>query len=232
MLRRTNLAKFMATTVLRSGGKAHVPGKPEGYSPEKTEFPMQPMSLHNETFSPMDTQYGQNPIMGKLLDQPLPLYDELVTGQARLYYQEPAKFWTRLEGDDVLLMEDHDREEWNERPYIGVCHLYEPPLGTEDRPQRIEAGGNPGDSIIVNCIGNCAPHVQQSPYYMLFKGYSKNKCPMCQQWFYLHNRPWLVMHPDWTDEPAADEGPAYTFAEIEAEFDRDFHEFAIYLNGE
>ena len=35
-----------------------------------------------------------------------------------------------------------------------------------------------------------------------------------------------------TDEPAADEGPAYTFAEIEGEFDRDFHEFAVYLNCE
>ena len=40
------------------------------------------------------------------------------------------------------------------------------------------------------------------------------------------------MHPDWTDEPAADEGPAYTFAEIENEFDRDFHEFGVYLNIE
>jgi hypothetical protein len=237
MLRRTNLSKFMASAMLRfSVGESSQRHNPDEHGQpaaplEKTEFPAQPMTLTNDTFSPPDA-WMKSPVLGKLIDQSFPVYDDVITGQSRLYWQEPAKCWHRIEGDDVLLMEEHDKEEWNDRPYVGVNHLYEPPLGSEMRPQRVEGTGNPGDYVVVNCIGNCAPHVQASPYYMQFKGYRVNKCPMCQQHFYLHNRPWLVMHPDWTDEPAADEGPAYTFAEIEAEFDRDFHEFAIFINGE
>jgi len=203
---------------------------PLNYSKEK-EFPMMPHRLEDDTFALPDS-WRKNPLLGKLLDQSLPAYDDLVTGAARLHWQEPAKVWTMLEADDVLVLEEHDREEWNDTPYIGVAHLYEPPVGTEERPIRIETGGSPGDNSIVSCMGNCAPHIPQSTFYTSLKGYSKNKCVMCQQWYYIHNRPWLVMHPDWTDEPAADEGPAFTFAEMESEFDRDFHEFALYLNGE
>jgi len=181
---------------------------------------------------PPPESWRKNPIMGKLLDQSIVAYDDIVTGAGRLFWQEPAKTWQLFEHDDVLVLEEHDREEWNEKPYVGVAHLYEPPVGSEDRPIRVEVQGNPGDNQVLLCFGSCAPHVPQSTYYMPYKGYTKNKCPMCQQWFYVHNRPWLTMHPDWTDEPASDEGPAYTFAEVEGEFDRDFHEFAIFLTAE
>ena len=130
------------------------------------------------------------------------------------------------------MLVEHDKEEYNERPYLTVNHLYEPPIGSEDRPLRLEGTGNPGDAQVALCQGDCAPHVPDGAYGLMFKGYAKNICPMCHQHFYVHNRPWLVMHPDWTDDPAADEGPAYTFAEIEAEFDRDFHEFSVYLGME
>lgn len=225
MLRKTQLSLLSASRAFLSGG-GHTGPTPY----QDRSYPVQPHEL-GELQQPPDS-WRKSPIMGKLLDQSIPVYDDVVTGTGRLYWQEPAKFWHLFEADDTLMLEEHDREEWNERPYIAVNHLYEPPIGSEERPIRIEATGNPGDQQMVLCFGNCAPHVPQSNYYMMMKGYSKTKCPMCQQWFYIHNRPWLVMHPDWTDEPAADEGPAYTFTEIEAEFDRDFHEFGVYLNAE
>ena len=223
MLRRTNMAMMAASRALLSGGGS-------GPSPyQDKSYPMQPHNRGDTVGLPTEWKKGA---MSKLLDQSIPIYDDTVTGAARVHWQEPAKVWQMYEADDTLMLEEHDKEEWNDKPYIAVNHLYEPPMGCEERPIRIEATGNPGDNQILVCFGNCAPHVPQSVYYMMMKGYSKNKCAMCQQWFYVHNRPWLVMHPDWTDEPAADEGPAYTFAEVEAEFDRDFHEFAVYLNAE
>jgi hypothetical protein len=176
--------------------------------------------------------YKNNAIMSKLLDQQGALYDDQITGTARVHYQEPARAWHLFNSDDTLVLEEHDKEEWNEKPYVSINHLYEPPVGCEERPVRIEGGSNPGDMTLVACMGSCAPHIPQTLYAMLMKGYATQKCPMCSQYFYVHNRPWLIMHPDWTDEPAADEGPAYTFAEIESEFDRDFHEFSVYLNCE
>ena len=222
-MRRSAIQLFAATRAAFSGGGA---GSPSPYNGK--DYPMMPHDI-NELSGP---NFTKSPLMTKLMDQSLPVYDDVLTGVARVHWQEPAKVWNMFEADDTLVMQEHDREEWNDKPYIGVSHLYEPPLGSEERPIRVEAVGNPGDHQVVMCFGNCAPHVPQSTYYMYMRGYRNNKCPMCQQWFYIHNRPWLVMHPDWTDEPAADEGPAYTFAEIEAEFDRDFHEFSVYLNAE
>eukprot|EP00744_Colponema_vietnamica_P004668 GILI01006930.1.p1 GENE.GILI01006930.1~~GILI01006930.1.p1 ORF type:complete len:234 (-),score=54.24 GILI01006930.1:155-823(-) len=222
MLRRSNCTLFAAATrMLRSGGGGDLTNK---------DHPIQPEELGSLVEPPQGWSHG--PVLGRLMDQNVPLYDDTVTGIARWHWQEPARVWNMFEADDTLVLQEHDREEWNEKPYVGVSHLYEPPLGSEERPMRIETQGNPGDHQVLMCFGNCAPHVPQSTFYMMMKGYAKNKCPMCQQWFYIHNRPWLVMHPDWTDEPAADEGPAYTFAEIESEFDRDFHEFSVYLNAE
>ena len=184
-----------------------------------------------EQIQPPDI-WAKSPVMSKLMDQAIPIYDDQVVGAARVHWQEPARVWHLVEGDDCLVLEEHDKEEWNDKPYVGVEHLYEPPHGSEERPIRIEATGNPGDNQVLLCFGNCAPHIPHSSYYMIMKGYQASKGPMCQQFFYVHNRPWLIMHPDWTDEPASDDGPAYTFAEIESEFDRDFHEFGVFLNGE
>jgi hypothetical protein len=225
MLRRSSIGLFAASRLLLSGG-GHGPKEPY----HNKDYPVMPHNM--EIMEDFPEGWKKSPILSKLLDQSNATYDDVISGGARVAFQEPARYWQLFHADDALVLEEHDREEWNDKPYIGVNHLYEPPLGTEERPLRIEANGNPGDQQIVMCFGNCAPHVPQSTYHMLFKGYSKNKCPMCQQWFYVHNRPWLIMHPDWTDEPAADEGPAFTFAEIEAEFDRDFHEFGVYLNAE
>jgi hypothetical protein len=194
------------------------------------EFPNMPHDLSTSTHD--WSHFTKSPALSRLLDQGNVMYDDTCTGTERVRYQEPAKSWFQFASDDTLIMEEHDKEEWNEKPYVTVNHLYEPPVGSEERPIRVEANGNPGDQQLVGCFGNCAPHIPQSNYVMMMKGYFKNKCPMCQQFYYIHNRPWIVMHPDWTDEPAADEGPAYTFAEIEAEFDRDFHEFSVYLNIE
>lgn len=233
MLRRTFARSLVASRALLSGGSG-IPADMDHYAVDKyrkdKDYPNMPHDVA-ETHYNFDA-YKRNKFVTKMLDQQIPLYDDTVTGFARVLWQEPARQWSKFNIDDTLILEEHDKEEWNQKPYVGVGHLYEPPSGSEDRPIRIEANGNPGDQQIVMCLGNCAPHIPQSNYIMLFKGYQKNKCPMCQQWFYIHNRPWLVMHPDWTDEPAADEGPAYSFAEIEAEFDRDFHEFALYLNME
>jgi hypothetical protein len=178
------------------------------------------------------SKFYKNPLLKRMMDSSTVLYDDQVTGTERARYQDPARAWHYFAADDALAMEEHDKEEWNDKPYVTVNHLYEPPVGSEERPVRVECVGNPGDYNILQCFGNCAPHITVSPYLLMMKGYATNKCPMCQQFYYVHNRPWLVMHPDWTDEPASDEGPAYTFAEIESEFDRDFHEFSIYLNAE
>eukprot|EP01084_Bolivina_argentea_P047890 88288_1 len=224
MMQRTKLAKFAFTRALLSGGG---PGTPSPW--QDKEYPNMPhdVSLQHG----WGTDVAKNPLLNKLLDQNNPMYD-VVVGAGRVYWQEPARVWWNTEADDTLIMQEHDKEEWNDKPYVGVSHLYEPPLGTEERPCRLEVLGNPGDATAVACFGSCAPHVPMGTYFMMMRGYQTTKCPMCQQWYYIHNRPWLVMHPDWTDEPAADEGPAFTFAEIESEFDRDFHEFAVYLNAE
>lgn len=225
MLRRTQVAKFAATALLRSGGGSKTP------TPwQDKEYPNQPHYIELSQGLPEGAL--KNPLLSKILDQNAPMYDDVVVGAGRVHWQEPAKVWWNVEADDTLVMQDHDKEEWNDKPYVGVNHLYEPPLGSEERPIRIEAMGNPGDVVPVACFGSCAPHIPVSTYFMMMRGYQSTKCPMCQQWYYIHNRPWLIMHPDWTDEPAADEGPAFTFAEIESEFDRDFHEFAVYLNAE
>jgi hypothetical protein len=224
MFRRTAGRAFAATAMNLSGGGGDV----KRY--EDKTYPNQPHHIAeaNKEFAPgFPGAFWSN-----FLDQKIPLYDDVVVGTPRVRWQEPARSWHLFSVDETLVLEEHDKEEWNEKPYVGVNHLYEPPVGCEERPIRVEAAGNPGDNQVMSCFGNCAPHIPQSTYLLLMKGYQKNKCPMCQQWFYIHNRPWLVMNPDWTDEPAADEGPAYTFAEVEAEFDRDFHEFSIYLNVE
>jgi len=225
MLRRTNVARFVSSRLMLSGG-----GGPSPSPYQDRQYPMMPHEK-DDLIAPPEN-WRKNPLISKLLDQSTPAYDDMVTGGGRLHWQEPAKTWHLFEADDCLLLEEHDMEEWNEKPYVAVNHLYEPPVGIEERPIRLEAGGNPGDNQVIYCAGNCAPQVPHSNFYMNMKGYVKNKCPMCQTWIYVHNRPWLIMHPDWTDEPAADEGPAYTFFEIEAEFDRDFHEFAVFLCAE
>ena len=222
MLRRTLAFQFAATNVALGGEVKKYKDK---------EYPNMPHQAADDA----TLQYPKGwlgPLLNKVLDQRAPMYDDQVVGTPRVRWQEPAKSWHMFAVEETLVLEEHDKEEWNDKPYIGVDHLYSPPPGCEERPIRLETAGNPGDNQVITCFGNCAPHVPQGQYVMMMKGYQKNKCPMCQQWFYIHNRPWLVMHPDWTDEPAADEGPAYTFAEIEAEFDRDFHEFSIYLNVE
>lgn len=237
MLRRTFARSFAASRALLSGGGGSGHGVPADYHHNAVDkyrtdkdFPNMP---HDITESHYNFEaYHRNPFIQKMFDQSIPMYDDTVTGFSRVLWQEPARQWNLFNIDDTLILQEHDKEEFNNKPYVGVAHLYEPPAGCEDRPLRLEANGNPGDQQVVMCLGNCAPHIPQSNYVMMMKGYAKNKCPMCQQWFYIHNRPWLMMHPDWTDEPAADEGPAYTFAEIESEFDRDFHEFALYLNME
>lgn len=236
MLRKTLPTRFFrGSSVLLSGGHSganhtHYPSNMAHVSHDRynrdTEFPNQPHYVAHENFS---WDNYNNPIVRKLADTKIPMYDDTAVGFERVLWQEPARQWSFFNVDDTLVLEEHDREEWNEKPYVTVNHLYEPPTGCEERPMRIDANGNPGDAQIVHCFGNCAPHIPQTNYVMLMRGYRKNKCPMCQQYFYVHNRPWLVMHPDWTDEPAADEGPAYTFAEVESEFDRDFHEFCVYL---
>jgi hypothetical protein len=235
MFRRSLVSAFAATRVALSGGGGgtwpepdHIGGSINRY--EDKAYPNMPHELAHNTHDL--SVFKNNPIMGKMLDQYNALYDDQVTGSARALFQDPARAWYAFDYASTVIMEEHDREEWNDKPYVTVNHLYEPPSGSEERPIRVEAYGNPGDNQLVACFGDCAPHVPQSMYVMIMKGYAKNKCPMCQQWYYIHNRPWLIMHPDWTDEPAADEGPAYTFAEIESEFDRDFHEFGVYLNIE
>lgn len=232
MLRRTVASRIAPTRALLSGGdwtgNGHVSGSVERFKDK--EYPNMPHAVSSATNDL--SVYKNNPVIGKILDQYSVLYDDQVTGAGRALYQDPARAWHSFSNTDTLMLEEHDREEWNDKPYVTVNHLYEPPVGCEERPVRVEGQGNPGDIQMVACMGNCAPHVPSTMYAMLFKGYFKNKCPMCQQFFYVHNRPWLIMHPDWTDEPAADEGPAYTFAEVESEFDRDFHEFGVYLNQE
>jgi hypothetical protein len=241
-MRRTLVSGFRATLMALSEGNktvafAYPPRHHSADAPvhmrdhfSQEEHPMQPHNLRNEGAPP--AAWTKHPIMGKMVDQAMPMYDDVLVGAARLMWQEPAKQWHHYEADEVFMLEEHDKEEWNDKPYVGVDHLYDPPLGSEIRPMRVEGTGNPGDIILLACQGQCAPHVPTGNYNIMLRGYQTSQCPMCQQYFYMHNRPWLVMHPDWTDEPAADEGPAYTFAEIESEFDRDFHEFGLYLNAE
>lgn len=226
MLRRTLARPMTASRKLLGGGGI---GLNKTYADR--EFPNMPWHAAEANKTPQEGMHN-SPVLKYLFTQPCPIWEDTTTGTDRVFFQEPCRHWHIYSGDDTLVLEEHDREEWNEKPYVTINHLYEPPVGSFERPVRFEASGNPGDKQIVQCEGDCAPHVPQSHYAMLMKGYFKNKCPMCQQHFYLHNRPWLVIHPDWTDEPAADEGPAFTFAEIESEFDRDFHEFGVYLNLE
>eukprot|EP00760_Papus_ankaliazontas_P016949 PhM_4_TR1695/c0_g1_i1/m.19039 len=227
-MRRTNTALFRRSVAALSGGNTG--GQPHGIPHNDQLSPNMPWHVTAaQQTPPAEWKKG---IMGKFLDQSLPLYDDVVRGSARVEWQEPCRTWHMWAYDETLVLEEHDKEEWNERPHIGVNHLYEPPVGSESRPMRVEGNGNPGDKVVTLCIGNCAPHVPDGTYLMPMRGYQVNQCPMCMQHFYVHNRPWLVMHPDWTDDPAADEGPAYTFEEVEGEFDRDFHEFALYLNAE
>jgi len=227
MLRKSTFSLMSSSRVLLSGGGVDLHN-----SFKDKEFPNMPHQQAKSTLSLDKSGLYKSPLLKRMLDSSTVLYDDQVTGTERVRYQDPARSWHFFAVDDTLLLEEHDKEEWNEKPYYGVQHLYEPPVGCEERPVRLEGDGNPGDYMLANCYGNCAPHVTMTPYLMMMKGYQKNKCPLCNQFYYVHNRPWLVMHPDWTDEPASDEGPAFTFAEIEAEFDRDFHEFSIYLNAE
>ena len=223
MFRRSAATFFAATAPVLSGG-----GGVERYAHK--ESPNMPHGIAKQTSGYPKAGIGMTP--QSFFDTNVSLYDDYVNGVARVRWQEPAKTFHAFAVNDALMMEEHDKEEWNELPYTGVQHLYEPPVGCKDRPIRIEAAGNPGDHHIILCIGNCAPHIPWNPQYIQFKSYKNVECQMCHQWFYIHNRPWLVVHPDWTDEPADDEGPAFTFAEVEAEFDRDFHEFSVYLNYE
>ena len=222
MLRRSAALNFAATTVALSAGGV-----------EKYPAAEYPNAGHHVTAR--DKSYGKGGVgmtPQKFFDTNVSLYDDAVSGLNRVRWQEPARSYHLFANQESVVMEEHDKEEWNEKPYINVSHLYEPPHGCKERPIRIDGTGNPGDDHTVMCMGNCAPHVPYNPMYVMVKSYRNHECALCHQWFYIHNRPWLVVHPDWTDEPADDEGPAFTFAEVEAEFDRDFHEFSIYLNYE
>lgn len=222
MLRRSALLNFAATKAALGGGGLEK--YPDADRPNAGHH----VTARNKSYPKQGI--GMTP--QKFFDTNVSLYDDAVSGISRVRWQEPARNYHMFSNHEAVMMEEHDKEEWNEKPYVGVSHLYEPPIGCKERPIRIDGTGNPGDFHTVMCLGNCAPHVPFNPTYRMVKSYAESDCPMCSQWFYVHNRPWLVVHPDWTDEPADDEGPAFTFAEVEAEFDRDFHEFSIYLNYE
>ena len=192
--------------------------------------PGMPWHFANQSFDKSKIAGGG--ITSKLFDTGMPLMHEHVRGATRWAWQEPAKYHYNVVADDCVALEEHDMEEFNEQPYCTVNHLYEPPQGSEDNPLRIEIGGMPGDIGMLRCMGNCAPHVPQATWIIPVKGYSKNQCPMCHQWMYIHNRSQLLIHPDWTEDPASDEGPQFKFSEVESEFDRCFHDFAFYLNLE
>ena len=197
---------------------------------KEKEIPNQPHRFTSSTHDP--NKEFLIPFANKIKMMDGPLYDDTTKTLERLRWQEPARSWHLFSAEETLMLEEHDKEEWNDKPYVTVNHLYEQPMGCEDRPMRFEGCGNPGDKLIMWCRGNCTAHVPQGSWFMHVRGYNKHRCILCDQYFYVHNRPWLVMHPDWTDDPAEDDGPAFTFAEVEAEFDRDFHEFGLFLNVE
>uniref|UniRef100_A0A7S4NLZ5 Uncharacterized protein n=1 Tax=Paramoeba aestuarina TaxID=180227 RepID=A0A7S4NLZ5_9EUKA len=199
--------------------------------PEKGDDPAMPWRA-GEDNADITQAFKTNGLMSKLLDTAIARDDEAVRGRHRYEYQEPARYHYDKVTDECIALEEHDMEEFNEQPYITVNHLYEPPVGSAENPIRLEASGLPGDCVNVKCMGNCAPHVPAAVYHLKMKGYTMNQCMMCKQIFYIHNRPILVMNPDWTEDPANDDGPAFKFAEIETEFDRDFHEFTMYLGQE
>ncbi|KNH05523.1 hypothetical protein XU18_3494 [Perkinsela sp. CCAP 1560/4] len=225
MWKRSFPQLFSSSFKLLSGGVPKVPPTPD------RDDPAMPWRVGDEN-KDITQSYKKDSLFSKLLDTGIPMKEELIRGRARWEWQEPAKFHYNTVSDETIALEEHDMEEFNEQPYITVNHLYEPPLGSQDNPIRLEAQGLPGDNVSVKCMGNCAPHVPQGAYDISMKGYKNNQCPMCRQFFYVHNRPLLVMNPDWTEDPASDDGPAFKFAEIESEFDRDFHEFSMYLSTE
>jgi hypothetical protein len=228
MLRTTQRSMIRATAPRLGGGYAW---NPDNRRYKDKEFPNMPhrASEGNVAF---DSAYKNTPGLNRLKDTISSMNEESAMSLLRSQYHEPVKYWHKMCQDEMLLMSEHDREEFNNKPYVTVNHLYEPPTGSEARPVRVEAGGVPGDNFLISCLGNCAPHVPNTTFHFTMKGYTKNQCPFCEQYFYVHNRPQLMMHPDWTDDPAADEGPAYTFAEVETEFDRDFHEYRVYMGLE
>ena len=199
--------------------------------PEQPDEPGMPWHLADENKDKSHITKNTG-ILSKLFDSDLPLWHETLRGQGRYQWQEPTRHHYKNVTDECVALEEHDMEEFNEQPYYTVNHLYEPPQGSEDNPLRIEIGGMPGDAGVVRCMGNCAPHVPQANWAIAVKGYAKSQCPACHQWWYIHNRPTLIMHPDWTEDPASDEGPQFKFSEVESEFDRCFHEFVFYLNAE
>ena len=222
------LGMLRVTAPALGGGYAW---NPDNRRYKDKEFPNQPHRI-TEGNIPFDATYKNTPGLNRLKDTISGMNEETSTAMMRAQYHEPVKYWHKMGQDEMLLMTEHDREEFNNKPYVTVNHLYEPPTGSEARPVRLERLGVPGDNVTVSSLGQDAAHVPNSQYHQMMKGYAKNKCPLSDQWFYVHNRPNLMMHPDWTDDPAADEGPAYTFAEVEAEFDRDFHEYRFYLGLE
>eukprot|EP00992_Anisonema_acinus_P015006 TRINITY_DN9565_c0_g1_i1.p1 TRINITY_DN9565_c0_g1~~TRINITY_DN9565_c0_g1_i1.p1 ORF type:complete len:142 (-),score=12.27 TRINITY_DN9565_c0_g1_i1:84-509(-) len=78
-------------------------------------------------------------------------------GQLRRELDQPAT--TYQWSEKLYGLTHHEREEFDNAPYIGVNHLYEAYQGSKEKPVLVEQPGPWGWDCVVGCLGGCHPDV-------------------------------------------------------------------------
>eukprot|EP00995_Heteronema_vittatum_P007433 NODE_2582_length_768_cov_352.532684_g1807_i0.p1 GENE.NODE_2582_length_768_cov_352.532684_g1807_i0~~NODE_2582_length_768_cov_352.532684_g1807_i0.p1 ORF type:complete len:179 (+),score=37.59 NODE_2582_length_768_cov_352.532684_g1807_i0:69-605(+) len=132
-----------------------------------------------------------------------------VQGKPRAELDQPAKSagFTKLRYG----LNEPERHEYAHEPHVGVDHLYEPHVGSIDKPVVVSAMTVHGSDMIVGCLGGCHPSVPESgPYYQYVPPNALCLCVDCGLHFVAKTNEELTFYPD-----GSQPSDKVSFAEVE-----------------
>jgi len=123
----------------------------------------------------------------------------------RLETERPAEAWRWDTHGAVWLPNEHEQEEYNSLPYVGVGHLYEELAGTKSNPIILYFSGAEDDEHYFACSGDCSPNMGKCARYFRIWGNQTMLCPDCGQHFFAKCVEDVILDPDcprnWPDHP-------------------------------